>query len=161
MVRGIEHPSSIVCRKTLVEARSGRIIQDFRTHVRHYGTEEQRCFRLVPPPPSFPGGIDCCVAINRSRAKDPLLLLFTTTTVVPLPSMADSHRHLPLLVADAAVLVAIVFQPRLSFVAYAALMSLRLLLCFLRDGHACISQGCECVAASSSSEVWSFCLAGN
>ncbi|XP_052623388.1 uncharacterized protein LOC128128466 isoform X2 [Lactuca sativa] len=75
--------------------------------------------------------------------------------------MVDSHRHLPLLVADAVVLVAVMFQPRLVAVAYAALMSLQLLLSVPRDGHACISQGCECVVASSSSEVWSFGLAGN
>ena len=75
--------------------------------------------------------------------------------------MADSHRHLSLLVADAVVLVAVVFQPRLAIAVYAALMSLRLFLSVPRDGHACISQGCECFAASSSSEVWSFGLAGN
>ncbi|CAI9284810.1 unnamed protein product [Lactuca saligna] len=120
-----------------------------------------RCCCLVPPPPSFPGGIDFCIAINRNRAKDPLLLPFVATIVAPLPSMVDSHRHLPLLVVDAAVLVAIMFQPRLLVVANAALMSLRLLLSVPRDDHACISQGCECVAASSSSEVWSFGLARN
>ncbi|CAI9278723.1 unnamed protein product [Lactuca saligna] len=61
--------------------------------------------------------------------------------VVPLPSMADSHRHLPLLVVDAVILVAIVFQPRLAITAYAALMSLWLLLSVPRDDYACISQG--------------------
>ncbi|CAI9295941.1 unnamed protein product [Lactuca saligna] len=68
---------------------------------------------------------------------------------------------LPLLVVDVVVLVAVVFQPRLVVAAYAALMSLRLFLSVPRDDHACISQGYECVAASSSSEVWSFGLARN